>query len=232
MQAFDIMRRRVLTISPDATVHEAAEKLVAYGISAMPVVDSDGKLIGMVSEGDLMRRAELGAEPRSSWWLNFLADPKERADDYLKSHGHCVKDVMTKDVVTVSEDASIPEIATLLERNNIKRVPVMRDGKVVGIVSRANLLRALVAQESAEAPPLSDREIREQFLKEVNAAGIRHEFAEIIVSDGIVHLWGAAHSDTEKTALRTVAEDIPGVASVEDNIVILSRAVRSAMGRE
>ncbi len=157
MQAKDVMTSPVVTVGPDASVTDVARLLLERHISAAPVVDGSGTLLGVVSEGDLMRRPEAGTERRPSWWLTLISEPQDEAREYLKSHGLHARDVMTRHVLTVEEDASLQDIATLLEKHRIKRVPVMRAGKVVGIVSRANLLQALVAQSRPPAPQADDR---------------------------------------------------------------------------
>ena len=146
MQARDVMTSPVLSVTSDVTVQEIARLLLDRHISAVPVVDGEGILLGLVSEGDLIHRADAGTERHPSWWLGLVSDPEDDARSYLKSHGLRAGDVMTRNVVAVTEDAPIPEIAELLEKHRIKRVPVVRDGCVVGIVSRANLLQALVAR--------------------------------------------------------------------------------------
>ena len=232
MRADDIMRRRVLTVSPDTDIREIAKKLAAYGISAMPVVDEDRRVVGIISEGDLMRRPETGMDRRPSWWLRLLADPKEQAAQYVKTHGQHAKDVMTHEVITVSEETSSQEIAGILERHRIKRVPVVRDGKLVGIVSRANLLHGMIAQGQTRAPAPSDREIKQAISEAAQEAAVRCEFIDIVVSDGVAHLWGAVHSDEEKDALRVAAENSPGVTSVVDHIGVMPQLVRATVGGE
>src|ERR1700751_1567811 len=143
MRAMDVMTSEVITVDENATVQEAAKLLAEHGISAVPVVDKDNQVIGMVSEGDLLHRAETGTERRRSWWLDMMASTNTLAGDYIKSHSGKVKDVMTRTVHSVTETTPVGDIALLLETNRIKRVPVVRDGKLVGIVSRANLVRAL-----------------------------------------------------------------------------------------
>jgi CBS domain-containing protein len=223
MLAKDVMTTPVLTVSPDATVMEVAKLLLDRHISAAPVVDADGKLLGVVSEGDLMRRAEAGTERRTSWWLSLISDPQDDAREYLKSHGLHAGEVMTRNVLSVSEDTSLQEIAALLEKHRIKRVPVLRDGKVVGIVSRANLLQALVAQPRPAAVAADDRALRQTVLEALTATGARTTYVNVVVSEGVVHLWGMAHSDEERSALRVAAEAVPGVKSVEEKVSVLPK---------
>ncbi len=232
MRADDIMRRRVLTVSPDTDIHKVAKKLADYGISAMPVVDAERHVVGMISEGDLMRLPETGTERRPSWWLRLLADPKKEAEQYIKTHGHQAKNVMTKRVITVSEDTPIQDIAEILEENQIKRVPVVRDGKLVGIVSRANLLHGLIVHKPIQGPVPADRDIKEFILSGAQEAGIRCEFIDVVVSDSVAHIWGAVHSKEEKDALRIAAENTQGVSSVVDHTSVMPEIVQTAVGIE
>ncbi|MCM2328096.1 MAG: CBS domain-containing protein [Lysobacter sp.] len=228
MLAKDVMTTPVLTVGPEATVMEVARLLLERHISAVPVVDAENRLLGVVSEGDLMRRTESGTERHTSWWLNLISDPQDDARDYLKSHGLHAGEVMTRHVVSVSEEVALQEIAELLEKHRIKRVPVLRDGKVVGIVSRANLLQALVAQPKAAPVTADDRALRQDVLHALSSTGARTTYVNVIVAEGIVHLWGMAHTDEERGALRVAAESVPGVKSVEEKVNVLPRGAERA----
>jgi CBS domain-containing protein len=226
MRATDVMTTDVISVNPDTTVQDLAKLLADRGISGAPVVDQGGKLVGIVSEGDLLHRAEIGTahrhrERRRSWWLDHFA--AEQARDYIKSHSRTVKDLMTPDVVTVTEEAELADVAALLEAKRIKRVPVVRDGRVVGIISRANIVRAVGATKGA-APREGegdDRFIRARPLGELN----QEEWAklwpeDIIVRDGIVHFWLSDDEPNEKRhALRVAAESIAGVRGVEEHLL-------------
>ena len=226
MRAMDVMTTDVITVDPDTTVQALAALLAERGISGAPVVDSSGRLVGIVSEGDLLHRTEIGTarrhrERRRSWWLDDFAS--DLARDYIKSHGRTVKDIMTRDVVTVTEDTDLGEVAALLEAKRIKRVPVTRDGKVIGIISRANLVRALAATKGA--PPREgeddDRTIRARLVAELS----REEWAkvwpeDIIVRDGVVHFWlSSDETEENKQALRVAAETTSGIRGVEEHVV-------------
>ena len=221
MRAMDVMTSKVITVDENASVITVAKLLAERGISAVPVVDSENRVIGMVSEGDLLHRAETGTERRQSWWLEMMASTNRLAGDYIKSHSGNVKDVMTRDVLSVTETTSVADIAILLETNRIKRVPVLRDGKLVGIVSRANLVRALAmtVNEPTSSTEADDRTIRDNLLAELKAQRWAEVApANITVKDGVVHWWSSYLSEQEKRALVVAAENIPGVRRVEDHL--------------
>lgn len=221
MQARDVMTTGVITVSPDTPVHEIARLLVDKRISGVPVVDAEGHLLGIVSEGDLVRRLEEEDDGRRrSWWLDLLATPEERAQGYVRAHGRRASDIMTREVVTVAPDTPVGTIARLLEERHIKRVPVVHQGKVVGIVSRADLLRALAARQP-ETVSADDRVLRERLLRELEKAGLDyHPFVNIVVTEGVVHLWGIVSSQSEADALRVAAENVEGVKAVESHLAI------------
>ena len=228
MLAKDIMTADVVTITPEASVEEIAKLLLARGISGVPVVDAEGALVGLVSEGDLIRR-EGDAEHHSSWWLNLFAGPEEQARDYIKVHGRRAEEVMTREVVTVGEETPVGEIARLLEKRRIKRVPVVRDGRIVGIVSRANLLHGLATHEDrlGTTPSPDEHTIREEVLALVKREGwITHGSFNVMVSGGVVELWGWVDSEDERKALRIAVEDIAGVREVNDHLGSLPPSMR------
>jgi CBS domain-containing protein len=220
MKACDVMVSPVITVKPSTTVKEVAELLLERRISAVPVLDDKGKLIGIVSEGDLMRRAEIGTERRRSWWLRVLTGDNALASDYVKAHARTVTDVMTRNPITASPDTPLHEIATLLEKRAIKRVPIVRDGELVGIVSRANLLQGLASSGKAPDLALSDSAIRERILANLNNQPWAHTLLlNVTVNAGVVDLWGIAGSDAERKAIRVAAESTPGVTAVNDHLV-------------
>jgi len=227
MRAMDVMTTNVITVGPNTSVQEVATLLSERGISGVPVVDAQDRVVGIVSEGDLLHRVETGTERRvqrrRSWWLDRIGSDEDLARDYVKSHGRTVKDVMTREVISVTDTTELADIATLLETKMIKRVPVVRDGKLVGIVSRANLVRALAAagaQLTTEAAG-DDRTIRAKLLAELKGQEWVHAWAaDIIVRDGVVHLWCSDdRPEEERRALRVAAENIPGVRGVKEHIV-------------
>lgn len=217
MRADDIMSMNVITVSPETDIRDVAKALLDNHVSAVPVVDDRGQLLGIVSEGDLMRRRESGTERQSSWWLKMLQNPNDLAGDYVKTHGRHAKDVMTRDVVTVTAETSASEIAEILEKKRIKRVPVLHDGKVVGIVSRANLLHGLIVRKIPISSKGSETDLKKAVLEELRETGVR-ALINVVVSDGAVHLWGAVESDAERDALEIAAANTPGVGSVVNHV--------------
>jgi CBS domain-containing protein len=223
MNAVDVMVSNVITVNVDATVQEVAGTLATNHVSAVPVVDRQGKLAGMVSEGDLIRRSEIGTERSRSWWLDALSTNRKLAEDFVQSHSRRVSDVMTTDVISVKPDSTLGEIASLLEKNGIKRVPVVQDGTVVGIVSRANLVQALasVMGQPLETTAESDASLRRKVLARLQEAPrVRPALLNIIVHDQIVELWGTVDSEAERKAARVAAEVTPGIRHVNDNLVV------------
>ncbi|HEX2726690.1 MAG TPA: CBS domain-containing protein [Beijerinckiaceae bacterium] len=219
----------VITLNVDDTVQTAAQVLLDRRISGAPVLDAQGRLVGMVSEGDLIRRAEIGTEKRRSWWLELLTGAEDSARNFVRAHAVKLADVMTRDVIGASEDSSLNEIATLLEKHGIKRVPIMRDGKVVGIVSRANLLQAL-ASAIAVADATTDVARGDQALRGRVVDQIRQLpwgmpwLVTVTVQNGVVELWGPVQSEGQRQALRVAAEATPGVRAVKENLYRLPAA--------
>ena len=223
MKAADVMVSNVISVGSQASVQEVAEVLVANRISGVPVIGPQGELAGIVSEGDLMRRPEAGTERRHSWWLDLLTSSQGLASDYIKSHSRKVVDVMTRSVITATPDTPVREIATLLEKHGIKRVPIVADGKVVGIVSRANLLQALASAKNMPPGTTDDASIRAKIVSKLaNEPWTKPSLMNFIVQDGTVDLWGIVDSQTEKKAVRVLVESTPGVRAVNDNLIIPS----------
>jgi CBS domain-containing protein len=221
MKARDVMVSPVITVKPSATVKEVARLLLKHHISALPVVDDAGKVVGIVSEGDLIRRADLDTDKQRPRWLAALfADEEVLAADYVKTHGRKVADVMTRRVVAAGPDMPLRDIATLLEKHGIKRVPVVHNGALIGIVSRSNLIQALAADHRGLDIPISDTQLRDNLLQHLKAQPWAHTFLlNVTVHDGVVDLWGLTRSDAEKQALRIAAETMPGVRAVNDNLI-------------
>jgi CBS domain-containing protein len=221
MKAADIMVRNVVTVKPDEEVGAAIKLLWEHDVSALPVVDSDGAVVGIVSEADLVRRMELGTERQRPWWLEAVTPAATLATEFAKSHGRMVHEVMSTDVVSAVEETPLSEIAGLLEKHRIKRVPILRDGKLVGIVSRSNLIQALASGPAAvtQAAP-SDRGIRLELLDRLSGqAWTDFGSRNVIVRDGVVHLWGLVGSRAEHEALLALVQEVPGVKSVADETI-------------
>jgi CBS domain-containing protein len=221
MRAKHIMTRDVVTLAPETSVRDAARALVTHRISAAPVVDADGRLVGIVSEGDLMLRADPEADRPRSWWLSLLTSSEDAAAAFVKSHARRVADVMTRDLVTVEEDTPLAEVARTLEERHIKRVPVVRGGRLVGIVARADLVRAVASAPEPvwPMPSPSDEALRERVIAALRdqswAGGLP---ISVIAKDGVVELWGFAETETRRKAVRLLVEEIPGVQRVEDHL--------------
>jgi CBS domain-containing protein len=221
MKARDIMVSQVVTVTPGTTVRDAAKLLLEHRISAVPVVNEQGNLVGIVSEGDLLHRAEIGTQQRRSWWLMLVTDDQALAADYIKTHAARVEDVMTRSVITASPDTPLRDIARLLEDNAIKRVPIVQDGKLVGIVSRANLVQAIATNGSKLETPASDSKIREELMAHFNAQPWAHSaLLNATVDRGVVDLWGVIGSETERKAVRIAAETTAGVHAVNDHLMV------------
>jgi CBS domain-containing protein len=221
MKAFEIMTLGVATVRPEASLREAVNLMLERGVSGLPVVDGLGRLVGIVTEGDFLRRAETGTERRRPRWLEFILSPGQLANEYVHSHARTVEDIMTPEVVTVSRDTPLEEVVNILERRRIKRVPVTRDDKLVGIISRANLVQAL-ARLVQEVPPTrpDDEVAREQIITELNKQPwVPRTNLNVIVRGGIAELWGVISDEREREAIRVVAENAPGISQVIDRLV-------------
>lgn len=229
MLAQDVMTTAVATISADATVRDAAKLMLARRVSALPVTGSTGRVIGIVSEGDLMRRAELGTGTPRSWWLRLFSE--DAARDYLKVHGTSVRDVMTSPVVSIRRTTTLKSVVHLLEKRRIKRVPVLESGRLVGIVSRADLVRRLAtARERPAARTATDRTLRRLVLEQVRQSGIDATHVNVTVEHRLVHLWGSVRSNGEQKVLRVAAKAVEGVRKVEDHTSVMPLRVAAALG--
>ena len=221
MQVKDIMTTGPITATPEETVAAVAKTMAARRISGLPVVDAAGAVVGVVSEGDLLARAELGREASRSWWADIIGG-SENARDYVRAHGRTVADVMTRPAKTIAPDASLAALALMLETNGVKRLPVVADGKLVGIVSRADVVRALASLQTSPPPvAASDNKIRRDVLSAFqNATVLTSCQATVLVRDGVVELWGLAPDQNVIDAARVVAEEIAGVKRVENRIAL------------
>lgn len=222
MKAREIMTPDVCTVGPDTTVEAIATMMVERGISAVPVVDPSAGVIGMVSEGDLLRRRELGTDKRRHGWRRWLTDPDTLARDYARARATKARDVMTAPVVTVDPNATTAEIADLLERYDVKRVPVIDHDKLVGIVSRANLVRALAQSTRNAGKNADDESIRDTMFQRLRSQPwTGGATIGVTVEKRVVKLSGMAASEEQCQAIRVMAESIPGVAGVECDITVM-----------
>jgi len=213
------MTPNVISVGPDTTVDAIANTLISNGISALPVIDKDCRLLGIVSEGDLIRRSELKTAPSRSWWLDLFTPDCTLAGEFVKSRGIKARDVMTRNVLTVPTGASLQNIAETLEQHGIKRVPVMENDRVVGIVSRANLIQALASLRKRDLDvDRSDEGLRREISMVLEATPWGRRPISIIVNKAAVDLWGTVGSAEEKQAARVAAEATPGVAVVRDHL--------------
>lgn len=220
MLAREVMTSTVVTTTEDANLTDIVDLMLKHQISALPVVDADHRVVGIVSEGDLIQRDEIGTLPHRSWWLSALGTKAQLADEFIKTHGATADAVMTTPVITAHADTPLHEIAEILEHKKVKRVPIVEDGKLVGIVSRANLLQALALQRNAaqDVPSAEDRELRQRFLDTVkNEPWTNSAHLNVIAKQGVLYLWGQVRSQTEREALVLAAKEIPGVKDVVDH---------------
>jgi CBS domain-containing protein len=221
MIAREVMVAPVITVKPNSSVKTVADLFWHRRISGAPMVDDDGKIVGIISEGDLVYRSELKTDRPHPYWFLQLAGKEILAKEYVKAHGRSVADVMTRNVVTAAPGTPLNDIAALMEKHAIKRVPIVENGQLVGIVSRSNLVQAVASAPSGLELTPPDTAIRSKLLIELG----RQPWAEtsrlnVIVHDGIVELWGTAESDAEKEAIRVAAESIPGVRAVNNHLLV------------
>ncbi|HLY55320.1 MAG TPA: CBS domain-containing protein [Stellaceae bacterium] len=226
MIAADIMTQTVVTVTPATTVQAIAKLLIDRDIGAVPVVDAAGAVVGIVTETDLLRRKELGTERQRRPFARFFTSDLVLERDYIRSHAGTASDVMRRDVVTANSAAPLTAIVDLMEKHGIKRVPIVDDGRLVGIVSRTDFVRTLASLPPAsDGATHSDTEIRRRLVKELShLPWNRHHGNNVLVRGGVVHFWGMVNTPTEFDALRVAAESVPGVVGV-DNHTVLAEAV-------
>lgn len=218
LRARDLMATEVVTVAPDTPVLAVASLLAERHISAVPVVGTDGALQGLVSEADLIRRIASEAEERPGWFASLFANRFAQAERFAKAHGLTAADIMTRDLHTVGPDAPVEEVASLLEQKRIRRAPVVEGGRLVGLVSRADLLRALVAPPAAATADLSDEAIRRTILDRMRREPWGDVWSlAVTVKDGIVSLDGWSRDPATARAVTVLAQETPGVKAVEDN---------------
>jgi CBS domain-containing protein len=219
MRAHQIMTRRVVTVTPETTIVDAANLMLQRHVSGLPVVTGAGKLVGVVSEGDFIRRSEIGTGRQRGRWLRFILGPGKSASDFVHEHGHKVGEVMTKSPLTITEDTALEEIVVLMEKNNVKRLPVVRGDEVVGIVSRANLLQAVasLAREVPD-PTADDDHVRNRVIDALEKYDWCPFGLSVIVHDGVVHLSGVVTEEHARQAAIVATENVAGVNTVHDHL--------------
>jgi CBS domain-containing protein len=219
MRAHQVMTRPVITVTPETTVLEAANTMLQRHISGLPVVDATGKLVGIVSEGDFIRRSEIGTGRKRGRFLKFILGPGKAATDFVHEHGHKVGEIMTPEPFTITEDTTLERIVALMEKNNVKRLPVTRGDKIVGIVSRSNLLQAVasLAREIPD-PTADDDHIRNRVIDAIEKNDWCPFGLSVIVRDGIVHLSGVITEERSRKAAIVAAETVTGVTKVHDHL--------------
>jgi CBS domain-containing protein len=219
------MTRKVLSVSPDDTVEEAANLMLRHGISGLFVVDDKGTLAGVVTEGDLLRRDEIGTERHRPWWLRVLVSPGRQALDFTRAHGRKVSDVMTPEVICVAADTPLEDVVETMEKQRIKRVAVTDGGHMIGVVARSDLLRALLSREREKKPPEAqedDRTVRTNILAALEAASwAPMTTLNVTVASGVVDVWGTITNPDERRAICVIAENVPGVKEVHDHLVFV-----------
>lgn len=221
MKAADLMTSFVVTVTPEATIEYAAQLMLQHRISGLPVTDSDGGVLGIVTESDLLRRAETGTDKRHARWVSLLIGPGRLAQEYVHTHGRKVGEVMTERVFTVTPETPLADLVALMETKHVKRVPVVDQGRLVGIVSRADVMAALVGLLSEKpAGSVTNSDIRNQILAEIDRQpwGPRGS-VDVIVTNGVVVLKGTIPDERERAALCVAAENVPGVTAVHDRLI-------------
>jgi CBS domain-containing protein len=221
MKVADIMTRDVITVAPKTPIHEAAKRLVDHGISGMPVVDESGALVGILSEGDLILRQK--PRERIPWWRFFFANAEELAREYQKSAGATVGEVMTREVISISPDLPVDAAAVVLDEHKVRRVPVVSGGRLVGVVSRGDLVKALSKAPSPVALPPSDAELVRQMKAAIaREAWVSNRGIVVQAKDGVIAIWGLVGTEAEKSAIETMARSVPGCRSVQNQLVAQS----------
>jgi CBS domain-containing protein len=219
MRAHQIMTRDVITVTPHTTIEEAAKIMLETRISGLPVMDDAGRLVGIVSESDFLRRSEIGTGRKRPAWLQFFMGPGKAASEFVQERGRKVEDVTTRDPITVGEETPLEDLVRLMEKNDIKRLPVMSGRTLKGIVTRSNLLQAVASMANEIPDPTADDDhIRDRITRAVNAADWRPIGFEVTVRNGIAHLHGIITTDEARQATIVAAENTAGVKKVHDHL--------------
>ena len=221
MKVEEIMTKDVITVSPKTPIHEAAELMIDHGVSGLPVVDDAGSVVGIVSEGDLILREK--PRERTPWWRLFFGDAERLAREYQKAHGMTVGEVMTRSLIAVSPDFPIESAALILDQHRIRRVPVVADGQLLGILSRGDLIKALAkAPARAGGQPSDERLVREMRARLAEEPWVSNRGIVAQAKDGVLSLWGLVLTETEKSAVETMARTIEGSKGIDSHLVVKS----------
>jgi CBS domain-containing protein len=219
MRAHQIMTRNVITVRPDSSIVDAAKLMLERHVSGLPVLDKDGALVGIVSEGDFLRRSEIGTQRKRPRWLQYLMSPGRAANEFVHQSGRKVEEIMARDPVTVTEDTQLEELVSLMEKHDIKRLPVMQNDRVVGIVTRANLLQAVASlARDVPDPTADDDHIRQRVADAINSTDWRPIGLQVTVRNGVVHLHGIIVNESSRQATIVAAENVAGVKEVHDHL--------------
>lgn len=220
MKARDVMTRQLVYVTPTSDVTEAVRVMLSNHLSGLMVINDAGKLVGVVTEGDFLRRVETGTERHRAPWLEFLTGPKKLAEDYVRSHGRTVGEVMSRNVITITEDTPVEDAVAIMEKKKIKRLPVLDGDKVVGVLRRTDLMRAMATLgRTLSAPDESDAAIRDHIMKELRTrAWAPVAQIDVAVNEGVVDFWGTITEESQREALRVCAENTPGVKKVVDHL--------------
>ncbi|MEZ5851970.1 MAG: CBS domain-containing protein [Hyphomicrobiaceae bacterium] len=225
MKAHEVMTRGVVTVTPSTAVREVAALLAEKRISGIPVVADDGHVVGIISESDLLHRAEIGTEKPRKSWLRAFADPDRLAREFAKTHGMLVDDIMSRHIVSVAEDTELQDVVNLLEKHNLKRLPVIKEGRLVGLITRGDIVRALSKKAMERVPAaVTDSDLQAQILERMKKAKwLLDSYINLTVADGVVSMWGMAVSEDQRKALTVLINETPGVKQIDDRLRIGKR---------
>jgi CBS domain-containing protein len=220
MKASEIMTKRVISIEPEATIVQAIKLMLKNHLSGLPVIDGSGNLVGIITEGDFLHRREIGTELKRNAWLDAIFGPEQSAQDYVRAHGIRVAELMTRPPITVDADTSLDKVVHLMERHHIKRLPVLRKGKLVGIISRANLIRALASIHRASSKTSrNDQEIRKRIVADIEKQNWAYGAdVMVLVRDGVVDLCGTLNDSSQRGALKALVREKSGVRKLYDHL--------------
>jgi CBS domain-containing protein len=221
MRAYQIMTRNVVTVTPEATIIDAAKMMLQHHVGGLPVVDAGGRLVGMVSDGDFIRRAEIGTERRRGRWLARLLGRRQIATDFVRAHGRKVGDIMTLDPVTVAEDTPLEKVVRVMEANNVKRIPVINDDRLVGIITYTDFVQTIASlADDVPGPSVDDERLRDQVMAAIDKAALHPCRFTVVVRGGGVHLSGVVSNEKMRRAAIVAAESVRGVTTVHDHLWI------------